>query len=81
MDSEQSWKEEFTAIVASLDNTIAEVNRVSDKEQRKQLLQQAESDEYTAKTILDRVQNEIRTLEYDQKKEKQLKNYQIFVYN
>jgi len=79
MDSEQSWKEEFKAIIASLDNTIAEAKRVSDKEQRKQLLQQAESDEYTAKTILDRVQNEIRTLDYDQKRKatKELSNFRL----
>jgi len=79
MSDFSQWKEEFNAIIASLDNTIAEVKRVQDKDQRKQLLQQAESDEYTAKTLLDRVQGEIRSFEYDKKRKatNELKNWRL----
>jgi len=79
MESEGQWKEEFNAIIASLDNTIAEVKRVVDKDQRKQLLQQAESDEYTAKNLLDRIQGEIRSYDYEKKRKatNELKNFRV----
>jgi len=68
MDSDSQWKEEFSAIMGSLDNTIAEIKRVTDNDQRKELLQQAESDEYTAKNLLDRIQGDIRGMNYENKK-------------
>jgi len=73
------WKEEFNAIIASLDNTITAVKKEKDGAQRKALLQQAESDEYTAKGLLDRVSREIRSFGYHHKGKAQneLRNWRL----